>query len=67
MGASNDDGDSFFESADYNLISRKRVARNYHFDVLAAPLGTRALFDYVELFRKVKGVPGPEKGLLRVK
>ncbi len=52
---------------DYNLISRKRVAREFEFDVLAAPTGSRAFQIYVDWFRQVKGRPGLEKGLLRVK
>jgi hypothetical protein len=52
---------------DYNLVSRKRVAREFKFDVLAAPSGSRAFQIYVDLFRQVKGQPGLEKGLLRVK
>ncbi len=52
---------------DYNLVSRKRVAREFEFDVLAAPSGSRAFQIYVNWFRQVKGRPGLEKGLLRVK
>lgn len=52
---------------DYNLVSRKRVAREFEFDVLAAPTGSRAFQIYVDWFRQVRGRPGLEKGLLRVK
>lgn len=52
---------------DYNLISNRRVKRRFDFDILSAPAGTPAFEQYVSEFKRAKGRPGKEKGILRVK
>jgi hypothetical protein len=51
---------------DYNVISKRRVRKQFEFDILVAIDGTDEFREYVEFFSQVKGRPGAVKGLLRV-
>jgi hypothetical protein len=51
---------------DYNMLSSKRLRKNYPFDVLVAPEGSPAYEEYLDLFRKVRHQPGKFKGVVRV-
>ena len=50
---------------EYNLISRRRVRRNYGFDVFALAAETQEYQEMVEFFHRTRQ-PGLNKGLLRV-
>ena len=52
---------------EYNVLSRRKVARQHGFDVLVAREKSSVYQEYVAYFQQVKGRPGLEKGLLRLK
>lgn len=51
--------------ADYNVLSRKRVARRYPFDIIVAADGSPVYKSYVEFFSRERGQTY-RKGMLRV-
>jgi Family of unknown function (DUF6932) len=51
--------------ADYNLLSRRRAARLYGFDVIMAVEGSASLAYWVSYFSQVKG-SNKRKGLVRL-
>lgn len=51
---------------DYNVISKRRVRKDFEFDILVAVTGTDEYQGHLEFFSQVKGRPGAVKGLLRV-
>lgn len=51
---------------EYNLLSRRRVARRYAFDLLVAREGSPELHEYAEFFQQVRGEPHRHKGILKV-
>lgn len=52
--------------AEYNALSSRRLRRQYQFDVLVAPADGSAYSEYIELFSRIKGSPGGQKGLVRL-
>jgi hypothetical protein len=59
-------GRSSLTARDYNLLSSKRLRHSFPFDVFVAPEGSGAYREYLDLFSKVKGVPGARKGVVRL-
>ena len=53
--------------SDYNLVSKKRVRKNYRFDVLSAEEGSEELREYIAFFQGVTDRPGEFKGILRIR
>ena len=51
---------------EYNALSRRRVFKQYAFDVLVARDNSPELLEYVEFFQQVRGDTDRRKGLLRV-
>ncbi len=52
--------------AQYNTISKRRVARRFGFDLLVARAGSEELERYVRFFQQVRLEPGKTKGILRI-
>lgn len=50
----------------YNVVSGKRVKARFGFDTLVAPEGSQTLEKWIEFFAEVKGMPGVQKGILKV-
>jgi hypothetical protein len=50
----------------YNILSRRRVARHYGFDILVAREDTIEYTQSVEFFQQVRGQPHLYKGVLRI-
>lgn len=50
----------------YNILSRRRVAQRYAFDLLVARAHSVELNEYVEFFQRIRGVSDRRKGLLQV-
>jgi predicted nucleotidyltransferase len=50
----------------YNVLSRRRVRRQYGFDILVAREDATEYTQYVEFFRQVRGQPHLYKGVLRI-
>jgi hypothetical protein len=57
---------STLTARDYNLLSSKRLRHTFPFDVFVAPDGSGAYREYLDLFSKVKGVPGARKGVVKL-
>jgi hypothetical protein len=51
---------------EYWLVSRALLRRRFGFDAFVAESGSTLYKKYVEFFSRVRGAPGPRKGLLRV-
>lgn len=51
----------------YNLLSRRRVQRRYHFDVLVARSGSAEYDEYCGFFQQVRGNPERQEGILKVR
>lgn len=52
--------------SDYNLVSTKRVRKNYRFDILLAEEGSVELDEYLAFFQGVTDRPDEAKGILRI-
>jgi hypothetical protein len=50
----------------YNVLSRRRVSRQYGFDILVAREDAIEYTQYVEFFQQVRGQPHLYKGVLRI-
>lgn len=50
--------------ADYNIVSKKRVKKEYGFDVMVVPEDSRALDEYLSFFQRTR--EGRTKGVLEV-
>lgn len=50
----------------YNVVSGKRVKARFGFDAFVAPEGSQTLEKWIEFFAEVKGMPGVQKGILKV-
>ena len=55
-----------FRPIEYGLVSRRRVARRFGFDLYAAAEGTSEYTQALELFQMVRNMPGRQKGLVRI-
>ncbi|HUS37155.1 MAG TPA: hypothetical protein VM680_17550 [Verrucomicrobiae bacterium] len=53
--------------ADYNVVSRRRVHRQYGFDLLVAREGSAEHSRWIEFFQQVRLEPGRQKGILNVR
>jgi hypothetical protein len=51
---------------EYNIVSKRRVLREYGFDIVIDGAGTAALADHLEFFSRVREHADVTKGLLRV-
>jgi len=51
---------------EYNVVSKKRVLREYGFDIVIDGVGTVALTEHLEFFSRVREHADVSKGLLRV-
>jgi hypothetical protein len=51
---------------EYNVVSKKRVLREFGFDIVVDIDGTPALAEHVEFFARVREQASVTKGLLRV-
>jgi hypothetical protein len=52
---------------DYNVVSRKRVGRDYGFDMLVAEEGQMQLEEHTEFFSQVRERRHVRKGMLRIR
>jgi predicted nucleotidyltransferase len=50
----------------YNVLSKRRVSRQYGFDILVAREDAIEYTQYVEFFQQVRGQPHLYKGVLRI-
>jgi predicted nucleotidyltransferase len=51
---------------DYNLLSRRRVRKRFHFDVMLSRADSAEYIDQVAYFQQVKGWEGRRKGGVKV-
>jgi hypothetical protein len=51
---------------EYNVVSKRRVQRQYGFDIVVMPHGSAKLDEFIEFFSRVRYRRDVRKGLLRI-
>jgi hypothetical protein len=51
---------------EYNVISKRRVRKQFQFDILVARVGSETYNEYVRLFQQIRGRDDRTKGIVRV-